>query len=290
LQFIDFMEQTGLDLKQFSILINNDAIESMKLTNNKYNFVKKSMGNINGKHDGDKFAKALLQVYYGLEDKDNYDKIIFDFDDTIWTKLDTEQLNKLSAENLKLINDKIKDKAVVISGNTYKNIRSKLIYGSDFDRLNVDIWADANTTLYRKDKVIDFLEELVIDNKAKKYVDEIGSKYGLSIEEIGKKPVNYKIKSLTKLERKLLVDTINSKYKDFFTAKATGNTTVDILNNNNDKTAVFDHCKYQNLKTLFIGDEINGGNDSLISKRCSNAVEVKNIKETNVIIKTLVGE
>lgn len=292
LQFIDFMEQTGLDLSKFVILVNSDAKESLKQTNNKYNFVTKSMGNIKGKHNGDKFAKTLLQVYYGLEDKKNYDKIIFDFDDTIWTRSSDEQLIELSIQNIKLINDHLKDYAIIISGNSYESIKSKLskLYGSDLEKLNIDIWADANTTLYRKGKIIDFIEELAIDEKAKDCIDEIAKRYGLSIEVIGKKPVNYKIKPLTNLERKLLVDLICLKFKGIFMAKATGRTTVDILSCKYNKNAVLKHCNFQKLKTLYIGDEIQNGNDALISNNCTSSIEVKNIKETNVILKILIGD
>ncbi len=292
LEFVDFMAETGLDLKQFTILVNADARDSMKLTNKKYNFVEKSMGNNKGKHDGDKYARALLEIYYGLENKDAYDKILFDFDDTIWARSKTDSNLALSSENMQLINDNLADKAVIVSGNSYNSIKDKLagIYGDKLEGLKVDIWADANSSLYRQDKLVDFMDKFVLDSRAKTCVDQLANDYGFTVEEVGYKTVNYKIKPLSSLERKLLVDLIKTKYKKHFKADITGKTTVDILSTNNSKKGVFEHCNFGKLKTLFIGDELKDGNDSSIAKLCNKMIEVKNVAETNTILKLLIGD
>ncbi len=292
LEFVKFMEETGLDLNQFTILVNADARDSLKFKTDKYNFVEKSMGNNKGKHDGDKFARALLQIYYGLEDSENYDKILFDFDDTIWARDKSDKLQEISKQNIELINNFLNHKAVIISGNSYASIQNKLacLYGRDLSGLVIDIWADANSSLYRKNKLVEFLDQLVLDSQAKECVDEIANNYNLSIEQIGIKPVNFKIKPLTSLERRLLTDIIKTKYKGYFKADITGKTTVDILNVNNDKSAVFKHCNFDKLKTLYIGDELKKGNDFSISQCCTKKLEVKDVAETNLIIRLLIGE
>lgn len=292
LDFIKFMEQTGLDLSKFTILLNTDARNTLKMKNDKYKFVEKSMGNVKGKHDGDKYARALLQVYYNLEDKDAYDKIIFDFDDTIWARKKTEKLENISKENINLINDKLSDKAIIISGNSYESINEKLerVYGCSLDTFNIDVWADANSTLFRKGKVVDFIEDFVISEKATPIINNFTKKFNLNVKVVGLKPVNYKIKPLTNLEREMAVEILTLKSKNLFKANITGTTTVDILSCNNDKSVIFDRLGLNNQKTLFIGDELKSGNDMTISKRCSQTLEVENVFETNLILKLLIGE
>ena len=291
LDFIKFMEQTGLDLSEFTILLNKDAKETLKKKNEKYRFVEKSMGNIKGKHNGDKYARALLQVYYDLEDKEDYDKIIFDFDDTIWARKKVEKLENVSMENIKLINDKLYDKAIIVSGNSFDSIKEKLEKVYDrIDKIKVDIWADANSTLFKNGKIADFIEDFVISEKAKPIIDRFVNKFKLNVKVVGVKPVNYKIKPLSSLEREMAVELLNIKSKNLFKANITGTTTVDILSCKNDKSVIFDHCNLNGQKTLFIGDELKFGNDVEISKRCSKTLEVKNVFETNLILKLLIGD
>lgn len=294
-QFIKFMEETRLNLNDFVILENNDARESLREPNDKYNIVYKSMGNIKGKHDPDKYAEAILSIYYGIENStvDDFDKVLFDFDDTIWSRqseLD-KHLRDVSIENLKNINDNISDKSYIISGNSYSAIKDKLcsVYGADLDGFNIKIWADANSTLYSKDKVIDFIDDFVINNNAIECLNRLGTELGITFTEHGIKPVCLKIKPLQDLERKLLVKVINGLYvwTDCI-AYATGTSTVDVLSNNNSKSAVYDYCNFDKYKTLYIGDEVDSGNDEDIAERCTLAIKVKDVEETNVVLKLLI--
>ena len=289
--FVRLMEQTGLNLGDFSILVNSDARESLRQKDEKHNFIEKSMGNMKGKHDGDKYARALLQIYFDLEDVSAYDKILLDFDDTIWSRDDTPLQKSISLENMTIVNDDIADRAVIISGNSFDSIKEKLSknFGKDLEKLQVDIWADANSTLFKGNRAVDFIEDLAIDEKAKSLIEEIVEQFDLPLQTIGKKVVNYKIKPLSNLERKLLVEIFKLKNIDSIKASITGRTTVDILNLKNDKEVVLKHCGLDNKKTLFIGDELDCGNDVNIAKKCSKIVSVANVKETNVILKLIVG-
>lgn len=295
LQFIKFMEESGLDLSDFKILVNSDANENLRLKDTDHNFVEKSMGNINGKHDSIKYAKALLSIYYDIDKASKYDKILFDFDDTIWVR-NANYINGNTIDNsiynIKTINDKLNN-AVIISGNTYDSIRLKLyqVFGSDLSEFNVDIWADANSTLYRHDKVVDCIESLKIGtNDIKDLISELAFKYDLQVETVGNLSVNYKIKPLSKLERKLLADIINIRFGDSLKAVIAGTTTVDILSKNNNKSVVYNYCGYENLNTLYIGDELDTGNDSSIAKLCTKAIQVNSIEETKVLINLLMED
>ncbi|RMX36403.1 2-phospho-L-lactate transferase CofD family protein [Mycoplasmopsis fermentans] len=64
LDFIHYMERTGLDLSNVKILLNKSAKETLKLTIPNYNFIVKDMGNIKGKHEPEKMVKSVIDIYY----------------------------------------------------------------------------------------------------------------------------------------------------------------------------------------------------------------------------------
>lgn len=291
-QFIRFMVDNNLDLSDFVILENLDARESLREPNPDFNIVYKAMGNIKGKHDPDKYARAILSIYYGIDSIDDFDKIIFDFDDTIWARdyNYNDYTRDKSIENLKLVNDIVGDKACIISGNSYKSIRDKLysVYGTNLDNFNVDIWADANSTLYKHDHQVDLIGDLIINNSAIESFDRLANELGIKFTKCGSETVCLKAKPFQDLERKMLVKVINGLYQDTgCTAYATGLTTVDILSNNNTKKIVYDYCGFDKCVTLYIGDEIDSGNDRDISNACDCVIKVKDVEETNVVLKLL---
>ncbi len=289
--FIKFMEQTGLSLDDFSILINSDARQSLRQKDDKHHFIEKSMGNNKGKHDGDKYARAILQIYYDLDDMSAYDKILIDFDDTIWARDNSDLQKSISLENMTIVNTKLPDRAMIVSGNSFESIKEKLSenFGQELENVNVLIWADANSTLFNKCRVVDFIEEFAINESAKSAILDIVKQFELPLQIVGKRVVNYKIKPLSTLERKLLVEIFNLKHISGIKASIMGRTTVDILSSNNDKAFVFEHCNLANKKTLFIGDELGEGNDVNIAKKCSKVVSVKDVKEANIVLKLIVG-
>ncbi|BAH69902.1 hypothetical protein MBIO_0637 [Mycoplasmopsis fermentans PG18] len=64
LDFIHYMERTGLDLSNVKILLNKSAKETLKLTIPNYNFIVKDMGNIKGKQEPEKMVKSVIDTYY----------------------------------------------------------------------------------------------------------------------------------------------------------------------------------------------------------------------------------
>lgn len=290
-QFIEFLNNLRIDLSQFSILENSDARDSLVEPNTNYNIVIYPMGNVKGKHIGEKYVKAILKIFYDLKPLSTYDKIIFDFDDTLWSR--KEELLEISIDNIKRLNT-FKDKALIVSGNSYKSIKTKLsrIYGSGLDSFDVCIWGDANSTLFKNNKPINYAEDLLID---KNYIDDI-IKFLHSLDmsdfEINDKkhPAYIKIKPLSELERTLLVALIDNTFSGYaIKATKTGYTTVDIISQNNTKGKLFLDMidPKKELNTLYLGDEIDSGNDKDISKLCSQCIRVASVKDTNIILKLL---
>ena len=287
--FIDIVSNLGLDLSSFTILENKCAHDLLKQEYQGYNIVKKTLGNNLGKHDPRLFAQELLLIYYGLNVE--YDHILFDFDDTLYSRSDDKKV--ISYNNLydvKFLKDRVDVK--IVSGNTYSSIENKLIavYGTDTSTYP-DIWADANSCLYVNGKIVNYIDthrildyQKVLDilKNYEELNDKIHEVAGLDLN--GYYLFNIKIKPLTDLERKLLCDILNKSDLNDVVAIPTGKTTVDILSTNNSKANTL---KGLDGKVLYIGDEIDKGNDRSIALACDSYIKVTDVEETSVLLQLL---
>ena len=283
--FIDILDGLGVDLSSFIILENLDAVPSLQEDYQYYNIVKDHLGNTNGKHTPASFATALLMIYYNLTRK--YDHILFDFDDTLYSR--SAEKKSYSYSNLNLLKElrELID-VEIISGNTYKSIEDKLIPVYGLNASNYPkIWADANSNLYINGKVIKSIESHAITAGDSWKLTQACFKYDLHsrCEFIGNPTVNVKIKPLTELERSLLCDVINNSGLEHSTAVATGKTTVDILSTTNTKLNTLDDLEGS---ILYIGDEVDKGNDKDIAYACDAYVKVEDVEETNTLLQLLI--
>ena len=106
------------DGDDFIIIENSSADPILQLPNEDYNIIKEDLKNIKGKHDGELLSKCILKQYYNINKN-----LIFDFDDTIWSRKWKEdiKLHKISRENVLLLNDLISNYDItIVSGNSYQ--------------------------------------------------------------------------------------------------------------------------------------------------------------------------
>lgn len=289
--FIKIVSERGLDLSDFTILENNDAVESLREENEDVNIVRFSMENNDGKHNGEKYAAAILKIFYGLEEVKKFKQLLFDFDDTIWAR--DNKLEYVSIENTRLVND-LKN-AVIVSGNSFESIRKKLsqVYGSELDGFDLDVWADANACLFRKGNRVDVIKELMITSDPNPLIQHLSSTYGIKCTPNDEHIVTcLKIKPLSPLDQCLVSNYLN----DYLLAAAglkgcmaspTGKTTVDIVSVNNNKAYVLLRITDDFQSVLYVGDEIDSGNDQKISQLCGHAIHTHDVKEASVVLKLL---
>ena len=278
--FANYFINLGLDLSNFYILQNEDAVDNLKT---RIHFCKNNyivpMENNKGKHNGQKYAKAVLSIYYNLLDK--YDNYLFDFDDTIWSR--NKEKENISIENVKLINKM--QHTQIVTGNSFDSVRTKLskVYGTDLQDFNISIWAEANSIKFIKGIKQDQIEEFLLNYDKEHNLLSTLIKY--DIKPLFK-DTYIKIKPLQSRERNILCDYLN----DFILpnnliAKETGLTTIDIVTKTNNKLKILQKENLDNV--LYIGDEVDSGNDKEIANLCKNKIRVNSIEETNVILKLL---
>ena len=68
----------------------------------------------------------------------------------------------------------------------------------------------------------------------------------------------------------------------------TGRTSIDILNAKNNKAVIYDYLKLNGLDTLYIGDEIDDGNDKEVAARAKYHFLARDVEEANIILKILI--
>lgn len=214
-----------------------------------------------------------------------YDYILMDFDDTIWSR-DKKDI-ETSIENVKLVN-KLADKIIIISGNSRSSIQTELVDNNL--KLNCDVWCDVNTTCYNNFNFKDSLYDLNIMESGLKIMEYLRSE-NINFLAVGYNSI-YNIKIRPVEDRDTLISSLNSKFKELgindCTAIKAGKTTVDIIHIYNSKSKVYNHLDLDRYNTLYIGDEIEDGNDMDVAKLCSNYISVNSVEETNRVLKEMI--
>jgi len=291
-KFISVLSILGLNLSDFYIVQNELACDSLKKSNDDFKIVRRNLGNDNGKHSSTLLAKCVFDIYYGFPRE--YDKILIDFDDTIWSR-DAQKDDKLlciSIDNVRLCNKK---NIVVVSGNNYDAISGKIFMslGTKGEHMLFSLWCDANSIQYKNDEVFDYVEDLIIKDSFDKISNYIEDNFNIkSMINNTHYPTCIKIKPLDSLTRDILYESLNRYiFNDMcikgLIAKKTGRTTIDIVKDNNNKGVLFDKIKKEGEKILYIGDECHTGNDIEISKKSDSFINVTSIDETNLILRLL---
>lgn len=291
-EFISHLRKLGLSLDDFTILVNSDACDILRTVNDKDVACHYShMGNQNGKHDPNKYAKAVLECYYGF---DNFtpEQIVCDFDDTLWPR--NTSLKNIGIDNIQLLNRT--NIGVIISGNSFSSIKTKLasIYGSDLSDFDIPVWADASSTEYIQGVKTHTIGDCFISKDTLEKVEShINKLFGMTAVSHPDTDLPYiKYKPMGNLERMLFTYLFNNYIRynintPELLANITGNSTVDITTSGDNKVKVYKECEFEGMNILYIGDEVDKGNDCNVSKLATKSIHTSGVEETNCILKVL---
>ncbi len=291
-EFISYLRKLGLRLDDFTILVNSDACDMLRTVEDKdVDCHYSHMGNQNGKHDPNKYAKAVLECYYGF---DNFtpEQIVCDFDDTLWPR--NTSLNNIGIDNIKLLNRT--NIGVIISGNSFSSIKTKLasIYGSDLSDFDIPVWADASSTEYIQGVKTYTIEDCFISRDTLEKVEShVNNLFGMTAVSHPDTDLPYiKYKPLGKLERMLFTYLFNNYIRynintPELLANITGKSTVDITISGDNKVKVYKECEFGSMNILYIGDEVDKGNDCNVAKLATKSIHTSGVEETNCILKVL---
>ena len=291
-EFIFHLRKLGLSLDDFTILVNTDACDILRTVKDMdVSCHYSKMGNQNGKHDPNKYAKAVLECYYGF---DNFtpEQIVCDFDDTLWPR--NTSLNNIGIDNIKLLNST--NMGVIISGNSFSSIKTKLasIYGSDLSDFNIPVWADASSTEYFQGVKTHTIGDCFISKDTLEKVEShINKLFGMTAVSHPDTDLPYiKYKPMGNLERMLFTYLFNNYIRynintPELLANITGKSTVDITTSGDNKVKVYKECEFDGMNILYIGDEVDKGNDCNVAKLVTKSIHTSGVEETNCILKVL---
>jgi 2-phospho-L-lactate transferase/gluconeogenesis factor (CofD/UPF0052 family) len=282
-----------IDLNKVTVIYNCDA--NIKSITPARDYLSEYLGNDNGKHFPKKLASLILRDYYNIFNINNKG-IMSDFDDTLFSRNENDK--EVSFENIKLFNlIALNKNCSIVSGNSFNRIKNKISseYGLKLDDINFRIFCDGGLVEYKYGKIIRFYSDYMMNFHAVKRIHE-------ELDEILKIKLNVEYRgivneddvscfSITKLEknyRELLWVFLQYYLKDEnVDIKKTGLGTIDIFMKGYNKSKIFEMLNFSPENFVYIGDEIDKGNDEEISKIVSQKIKVKNVYETNIVLKLI---
>jgi len=227
------------------------------------------------KHDPDELAFTIFDSYFNFDD---FNTLIFDFDDTIFSR-NIKDVD-VSLENNNLIN-KLYDKYKIIlfTGKKLSEIPKELKcnyyatnYGSTIYKDNKIIYKNFELKTNELNEIFDVLRDISFN------VSKIENRNNCIISL---RFLDYEYREV--LHKYLLI-----KLPDLQVIKA-GISTIDIMKKDNNKYNNFkkllELIDIDKNKVFYIGDEINGNDKDMIKKLPS--LHVKNVYDTNVFLKYL---
>ena len=309
-----------LTLDNIDIFINNDTpdrlltdISQLSLENNKLNYsaFSKHLGIVGSLqlHDYQKTAFEILKHYY---DYHFTNLKFFDFDDTIYSRdPEHKEISELNLDLLNEIGSYDAQRCVVTTGNDYDTIHKKLVrkYGSNLSDsvIKFTIFADGGIVKYYNGRVSYRDKEFLLTEvySLLEYLKDLG----ISEEKIflrgdwPKQDINnltcIGIKPLTELEKNLLIEVLNKYFDEMDSkniAKKIGLTGIDILHKDTNKIKIMGHYylyfKQKNVgaKRLYVGDELEDGNDKEIAAECDYTYNVKSPYDTNILLSVILED
>lgn len=260
-------------------------------------------------HDYKKTAFEILKHYYNY----NFTNLkFFDFDDTLYSRdPEHKEISDINLDLLNKIGSYDGQTCVVITGNDYDTIHKKLVrkYGSNLSDsvIKFTIFADGGIVKYYNGKVnyrdknflLQGVSSLLLYLKNLGIPDEKIFLRGDWPQQNINKLTCIGIKPLTEIEKNLLIELLNIYFKNMNlpnVAKKIGLTGIDILHKDTNKVKIINHyCldvkqKNSQCKKLYVGDELEDGNDKEIAAECDYTYNVKSPYDTNILLSVILED
>lgn len=263
---------------------------------------------ISNNHNDKKHNSSLFPVIMGNYYKQYFNKsyMIFDFDDTLWARNVDDK--EVSLANISLLN---KCKSMdIVSGNSINRFKDALYeYRNKFSEnpkgLERIMCNGGNSVYQCIDNEFKFSHNLIsdfnIDNTLEliQFVINANIVYTTEINISMFENRGNCILSIRPIRdnnfRQDFVDHLNEEFKksDKFSdyrAYATGRTTIDIMQKSYTKGKIVNYLisQYDANDCLYIGDEVDNGNDSsVLTETKIDCVNVKDVYDTYALLKTI---
>jgi 2-phospho-L-lactate transferase/gluconeogenesis factor (CofD/UPF0052 family) len=232
---------------------DNKVIRGDYITNNKHN------------HN---LVADILSNFYNYNGEAN---IIFDYDDTIFSRNDYE--TDISLENIKLIGE-LKHKTYLFTGKKMSEIDNNLKMSSFFTCYGASVYDD------NREKIISYSP--LTSSEIKQIIDVL-KEVSFNFSKIeNRDDCIISLRFLDEDYRELLFKYAELKLTDLKVIKG-GKKTIDIMKKDNDKMSNFKKHFNENKDFFYVGDELDGNDEHMIKEL--NSLHVKNVLDTNTFLK-----
>ena len=256
------------------------------------NMNRRQMPMFNSKHDGDSLALCIMRDFYKeyLEDKDYF---MFDFDDTLVGR--RSSYKNESKENLKYFH-LLGSRGVIVTGNSQKHIHSQLMlneYDAYYNDTGNIVCCDGGNSYCKPGVELLFTgyidDQYIINNNDLKDLYEDLIFLGVPIYKLeNRNSLVVTIKPLSSERRLELIKEIKLSVGDKFDVNIAGLTSIDICKKGYDKSVILRIPEYSDANILYVGDELDHGNDAVMKKfKNITTFSVDNPKDTNILLTTL---
>ena len=277
-----------IDLEDVTIVLNDNAEESMRSVSGKFRTIHGSLSNPHDrKHIPAALATLISKDYFDLNN--GTPELIADLDGTLWEANKTAEETEISIQNLALF------RGIILSGNNYEHVYSIVSeHYSHHDGRNIycdygNTYFDLNSPKYRTGTLSEVfsIEEKLVE-ELQQDVDFSGKVTERGSAIITIKPLKDRHEKLVKVRR------ILQKYGNRYKAELAGHTSIDITRSNFTKAItllrILENSGMSKNDVLYLGNELDAGNEVCIRKTGVPVQQINDVFEMNVLLKTYVAQ
>lgn len=278
---VDILGQ-NIPVEDITAVVNLDAVPGM----NEVTKIRSIVGHISGdkaKHNPVKLISLLMKDYFDVTDfKGTY---IYDLDGTLWDERANNRGKAVGTENMSLFN------GIIHSGNSYEHVRDAFKYLYHQDKI-VDIYSDFGNVHFTSENYDYELlsDEFVVEKDIVSALERISefkgkTKMRTSGCVVTIKPLVNREMLLRKAEKVL------NEYGDKFEARISGHTSIDIMVRTFDKKhmlqMILEKHGLRVENVIFVGNETEEGAEANIKEIGVRIIQVDDVYECNVLLKTI---
>ncbi len=270
-----------IDLSDVSVVINNDAVDSMRQELPGIRYIHGHLGSDRPKyHDPEKLVRCIFEDYFSAALARS--TVIFDFDGTVWNMRGDKSELKVGAENIDMLF------GTILSGNSYEHLRSTL--GEHYRGSALTVYCDYGNTFFKTDNPDEvgylsdeyFIEHDLLSDlqKLREYRGKITLRGNVIITV---KPLKNREKELAK------INAVLEKYGGRYKAYIAGNTSIDISCSGYDKAVILkmiiekETLDFNDI--IYVGNEIYRGSEVCIADMGIATLNVDDVYECNCFLR-----